>query len=177
MKIICAGNIESFSFATPIGIGLVESAMNLSRLCLFDKPDSLLFIGSAGSYGKHKVFDIVHSKSASQIELSFINRKSYTPIDNLISSENVSHETSIVNSSNYITTDKSSWDFFDQKNIHLENMEFYSVMRVAQEFSIPCGGVFVVTNNCDENAHFDFVNNHKKSIQLLTQYITQKLLS
>ena len=173
--IICAGNIESFPFATPIGIGLIESAMNLTRLCLFDKPDSLLFIGSAGSYGKHNLFDIVHSKNSSQIELSNINRQSYTPIDNVISSENVSHETPIVNSSNYITTDKESWNFFQKNNILLENMEFYAVLRVAKEFDIPTGGLFVVTNYCDKNAHNDFITNHKKAMKILTQKVKEFL--
>ncbi|MDD4855510.1 MAG: purine-nucleoside phosphorylase, partial [Sulfuricurvum sp.] len=30
--IVCAGNNETFDFALPIGVGLVESAMNLTRL-------------------------------------------------------------------------------------------------------------------------------------------------
>jgi len=56
--IICAGNNETFKFAEPMGVGLIDSAINLTRRCLFDKPDYLLFIGSAGSYGKHNIFDI-----------------------------------------------------------------------------------------------------------------------
>lgn len=60
--ILCAGNNESFSFATPIGVGLIESTINLSRLCLFDKPEFILFIGSAGSYGEQNIFDIVRLK-------------------------------------------------------------------------------------------------------------------
>ena len=51
--IICAGRNETFPFAHPIGVGLIESAINLTRMCLFDKPDYLLFVGSAGSYGNH----------------------------------------------------------------------------------------------------------------------------
>ena len=57
--IISAGNEEVFNFATPIGVGLIDSAINLTRLCLFDKPDFLIFIGSAGSYGNKKIFDII----------------------------------------------------------------------------------------------------------------------
>ncbi len=52
--IICAGRNETFKFAESIGVGLIESAINLTKLCLINKPDSLLFIGSAGSYGEHK---------------------------------------------------------------------------------------------------------------------------
>ena len=56
-----AGRQELFSFATPIGIGLVESAINLTRIALFNRPKSIIFIGSAGSYNrdKYKIFDIV----------------------------------------------------------------------------------------------------------------------
>ena len=57
--IICAGNNETFSFATPMGVGLIEMSMNLTRLCLFDKPEFLLFVGTAGSYGAHQILDIV----------------------------------------------------------------------------------------------------------------------
>lgn len=69
--IICAGRNETFNYATPMGVGLVESAINLTRQCLFNKPDFLLFVGSAGSYGDHEIFDIVESTSASNIELGF----------------------------------------------------------------------------------------------------------
>lgn len=173
--IVCAGKIESFKFAHPIGIGLIESSINLTRLCLFDKPEFLLFIGSAGSYGEKEIFDIVESRGASQIELSFFEKKSYTPIDNVILSEglNVSHET-LVNSSNYITTDNSYSKYFLNNNIGLENMEFFSLLKVAKEFEIPAGGIFIVTNYCDENAHEDFKKNHKKAMGLLEKYVKKK---
>lgn len=174
--IVSAGNIESFDFAFPIGVGLIESAMNLTRLSLFDKPEFLLFVGSAGSYGEKKIFDIVESRGASQIELSFIDKNSYTPMDNVIVSEglNVSHET-LVNSSNYITTNKKYSDFFLKNRIGLENMEFFSVLHVAKEFEIPAGGIFIVTNYCDKDAHKQFKQNHKKAMKLLKEYVNEKI--
>ena len=176
---ICAGNNEIFSFATPMGIGLIESAMNLTRLALFDKPDFLIFIGSAGSYGKHSIFDIVESSIASNIELSFLQKKSYTPLDNVISAykskEDVSHETmDIVNSSNYISTDYELVQSYRKYKIELENMEFFSIMSVSHEFEIPVFGIFVITNYCDKNAHKEFVSNHDKAKEILTQYIFDK---
>ncbi len=173
--IVCAGGFETFSFAYPIGIGLIDSSINLTRLALLDKPDFILFIATAGSYGKYKIFDIVQSRGASQIELSFFDNKSYTPIDNVIISEglNVSHET-LVNSSNYITTDKSYSKHFLKNGIGLENMEFFSVLKVAQEFEIPAGGIFIVTNYCDKDAHKSFKENHKKSMRLLEEYIKDR---
>ena len=173
--IVCAGNIESFSFATPIGVGLQESAINLTRIALFDKPDFLIFIGTAGSYGKYKIFDIVESMTASQIELSFWQNNSYTPIDNVIEAKN-SKTTSkvIVNSSNYITTNPTLAKEYLKHNIHLENMEFYSLLSVAKEFDIPVLGVFVVTNYTNKNAHEDFIKNHQKAKELLVNYMQNK---
>ena len=173
--IVCAGKNEVFDFAYPIGVGLVESAMNLARLALFDKPEFLLFIGSAGSYGEHKIFDIVQSRGASQIELSFFDNNSYTPIDNVITSEGleVVHQT-IINSSNYITTNKAYWPHFLRHNIAAENMEFFSVMRVAQEFAIPAGGIFVITNYCDKDAHKEYKQNYKKGLKILEECIRKR---
>ena len=173
--IICAGKNELFDFAYPIGVGLVESAMNLTRLALFDKPEFLLFIGSAGSYGAHTIFDIVQSRGASQIELSFFDNNSYTPIDNVITSEGleVLHET-IINSSNYITTNKKYWPHFLRHNIAAENMEFFSVMRIAQEFAIPAGGIFVITNYCDTDAHKTYMQNYKKGMEILEDFIRKR---
>ena len=172
--IVCAGEIESFSFATPIGIGLVNSAINLSRIAIMNPPEFIIFIGTAGSYGKHNIFDIVESRTASNIEHSFLLNSAYTPIDNVISTaDDVSHET-IVNSSNYITTDSEISKKYLDKNIYLENMEFYSVMAVAKEFSIPVGGIFCVTNYCNENAHKDFLANRIKAMKILEEYLKNR---
>jgi len=172
--IISAGKEEIFSFTHPIGIGLIESAINLTRLCLFDRPKSLIFIGSAGSYNpkKYKIFDIITSSSASQIETSFLQKKSYTPIDNFVSAS-VSRET-IVNSSNYITTDKLFALAFDKLGFEIENMEFYSVVKVAKEFNIPVRGIFVITNYCDENAHTEYLKNIKEAKKRLVDYLKNK---
>jgi nucleoside phosphorylase len=169
--IVCAGNGEEFDFATAIGVGLVDCAINLTKICIYDRPKFILFVGSCGSYGEKNIFDIIHSKSAANIENSFFNANSFTPIDNLIStSSDVSRET-IVNSSNYITRDVSLGKSYLANRIGAENMEFFSAMRVAQQYEIPVGGIFVVTNYCDENAHEDFITNHKKAKEILSSYI------
>ena len=169
--VICAGKSEQFDFALPVGVGMLEVAMNLTRICMTEKPQFLLFVGTAGSYGEKKIFDIVESKTAANIENSFFTGGSYTPIDNVVSSvEDVSRET-LVNSSNYITTDKSLGKYYMAQNIHLENMEYFAVLKVAQSFGISAGGVFVVTNYCDENAHEDFLKNQKEAMTKLTAYV------
>ncbi len=171
--IICAGESEQFDFALPVGIGMTDVAINLTRLCSSQKPKFLLFVGTAGSYGEKRVFDIIESKTAANIENSFFTGGSYTPIDNMVSTaEDVSRET-IVNSSHYITTDKEIGKAYLSKNIHLENMEYYAVLKVAKSFDIPAAGIFIVTNYCDENAHRDFMDNHKEAMLRLTKYIKE----
>jgi nucleoside phosphorylase len=171
--IICAGESEQFDFALPMGIGMTDVCINLTRLCLSQKPKFILFVGTAGSYGEKKIFDIIESKTAANIENSFLTAGSYTPIDNMVSTaEDVSRET-VVNSSNYITTDKNIGKVYLSKNIHLENMEYYAVLKVAKSFDIPAAGIFIVTNYCDENAHKDFMDNHKEAMLRLTKYIKE----
>ncbi len=170
---ICAGESEQFNFALPVGIGMTDVAINLTKLCMAEKPKFIFFVGTAGSYGEKKVFDIIESKTAANIENSFFNAGAYTPIDNMVSSaEDVSRET-IVNSSNYITTDEEVSKAYLSKNIHLENMEYYAVLKVAKSFGIPIAGAFIVTNYCDKNAHKDFMDNHKEAMLRLTKYIKE----
>jgi nucleoside phosphorylase len=53
-------------------------------------------------------------------------------------------------------------------------MEYFAVLKVAQSFGISAGGIFVVTNYCDENAHEDFLKNQKEAMVKLTTYIKSK---
>ena len=172
IKIISSGNKEIFSFAIPIGIGLIESAINLTRLCLFDKPDMIIFVGSAGSYGRKQIFDVFETSTASNIEHCMLKKECYTPIDNIISA-NVSRET-IVNSSNYITTNEIISKAFLKLNIDAENMEFFSVVQVAKEFNIAVKGIFVITNYCYENAHKEYLQNIKNAKEKLVKYLIDK---
>ncbi len=173
--IICAGNNETFDFATPMGVGLIETTMNLTRLCLFDKPEFLLFVGSAGSYGDAKIFDIIESKTASNIELAFLTNDAYTPLDNVVSTNIEQKEELIVNSSNYISTNEELTKKFLNFGIGIENMEFFAVLQVAKEFNIPAGGVFCITNYTNKDAHNDFIKNHTKAKELLTKHVKSRI--
>ena len=173
--IVCAGKSETFPFATTIGVGLIESAMNLTRLCLFDKPDYILFIGSAGSYGNHDIFDIVESSNASNLELSFLENNAYTPIDNVLKCEDPKFTSdTIVNSSNYITTNETLGKEFLQYGVGIENMEFFSVVKIAQEFEIDVKGIFVVTNYTNKDAHKDFISNHEGAMDKLIKELESR---
>ena len=174
---ICAGESESFDFATAVGIGMIDVSINLTKMCIENPPPFLLFVGTAGSYGEKNIFDIIESKTATNIENSFFGGGSYTPIDNVISTaDDVSRET-MVNSSNYITTDAKRSKHYIAQNIHLENMEFFAVLKVAEKFAIPAAGIFIVTNYCDENAHEDFKKNHAEAMMRLTEYMNEKAKS
>jgi len=173
--VICAGNNETFDFAQPMGVGMVETAMNLTRLCLFDKPEFILFVGSAGSYGDAKTFDIIESKTASNIELAFLSNDAYTPLDNVISTETEDKKHIIVNSSNYISTNETLTKKFLNFGVGIENMEFFAVLKIAQEFDIPAGGVFCITNYTNKNAHEDFLKNHDKAKELLSNHVKNRI--
>lgn len=177
---VCAGNGEEFEFAQKVGVGLVESAINLTRLCLEKKPDCLIFVGSAGGYSLElPLLELCISDHATQIESSALLGESYTPIENHICAlKDVSHETIqrikslglqevVVNSSNYITTDIHHANRMQKKGILLENMEFFSVLSVANTFEIPAIGVFCVSNYCGENAHQEFVGNRRDVMERL----------
>ena len=174
--IICAGNNETFDFAQPTGVGLIETAMNLTRLCLFDKPEFLLFVGSAGSYVEANIFDIVESKTASNIELGFLSNDAYSPLDNVVSTNiDSSKKDVIVNSSNYISTNEELTKKFLKLGVGIENMEFFAVLKIAQEFDIPAGGVFCITNYTNSSAHEDFTKNHDKAKELLTIHLKKRI--
>ncbi|MDR2151482.1 MAG: purine-nucleoside phosphorylase [Helicobacteraceae bacterium] len=175
--IVCAGKSERFDFALPIGVGLINAAINLTQLCLIQRPKFLLFIGTAGSYADYKPLRIVTSQGAANIELSLLQHQSYTPIDNVLLSAGdlVPHQT-IVNSSNYITTDENAAKLMKARGIGLENMEFFSVISVAREFGIGAGGVFCVTNRACADAHDQYDAHHKEALDLLDKYAKNELL-
>jgi len=173
--IICAGNNENFNFALSTGVGLVETSMNLTRLCLFDKPEFLLFVGTAGSYGDKKIFDIVESKTAANIELAFLSNDAYTPLDNVVTTNETNVKDIVVNSSNYISTNEELSKNFLKLRLGIENMEFFAVLKIAQEFNIPAGGVFCITNYTNANAHDDFVKNQDKAKELLSNHVHKRI--
>ena len=177
---VCAGNGEEFEFARSIGVGLVESAITLSKLCMSEQVESLVFVGSAGSYDKEvDLLELFVSTQATQIEGSLLVGESYTPLKQEVKSlENVSCETiskildlnlpqAIVNSSNYICIDPAYALRMKERGILLENMEFFSVLSVARRFNIPALGVFCVSNHCHSKAHKEFAENRLKVLRLL----------
>lgn len=169
---VCAGQMESFGFAQNIGIGLVESAINLTQIVIHKHPEIIIFVGSAGSYDPNAtLLDIVESNAASQIELSLWEKKSYTPLENVIVAGDVPKDGIIINSSNYITTDSSLALRFLECGVRYENMEFFSVLSVAKSFLIPAIGIFCLTNYTDSNAHESFLANIQKSNTKIELYV------
>ena len=136
-------------------------------------PREIIFIGSAGLYKDGEVFEIYESSVATNIEISSLENKSYSPIESEIASI-VPRGTCKVNSSNFITTDQNLAHKLFDRGYFLENMEFFAVLKVAQKFQIPAYGIFVATNFCDKNAHADFSKNHEQAKKELEKYLKQK---
>ena len=136
-------------------------------------PSEIIFVGSAGLYKDGEVFEIYESSVATNIEITSLENKSYSPIESEIASV-VPRGTCKVNSSNFITIDQNlAHELFDRGYL-LENMEFFAVLKVAQKFQIPAYGIFVATNFCDKNAHADFIKNHEQAKKELEKYLKQK---
>ncbi|MGH2267745.1 purine-nucleoside phosphorylase [Campylobacter taeniopygiae] len=177
--IICAGGNENFSFAKSIGVGLIESSINLTELCLKEKPKNLIFIGSCGIYDKGEIFGIYESSHVFNIEYSQISENFYTPTLNEIyfnpKIENVSQETSYkINSSNYICQNAFAAKKLAEFGLDFENMEVFSVFSVAKKFNIEAKCILCATNFCNENAHEDFLKNHKKAKEKLENYLKER---
>ena len=226
MLVISAGKNEIFDFALPMGVGLVDMAINLTKFLqkrsfigadeksiilknidprylakieakfanssnpelqnlsqnlaknpernLYQMPEKIVFVGSAGLYKDGEILQIYESSVGANVEISSIENRSYSPIECEISSI-VSRGTIKTNSSNFITTDKNLAHKMFENGYFLENMEFFSVLKVAQIFKIPACGIFVATNFCDENAHADFIKNHSAAKELLTKYVKENM--
>lgn len=170
--LFCAGNNENFAFAKAIGIGMVQSAINLSDFISKNKVDEIVFVGTCGLYKNGNLLEIYESKIATNHEISDILGLSYSPLD----LSKVSYETLglIVNSSNFITQNKEIAYKFAKLGYFMENMEFYGVLEVAKHHDIPAFGIFCATNFCDENAHESFIRNHAKAKEKLEIYIKEK---
>jgi nucleoside phosphorylase len=176
--IVCAGRTELFDFAMPIGVGLVESAINLTKLIVAKKPEELVFIGSAGSYGELLLGELALSHEAVNIEHSVISESAYSPIELREKSSFPSSDKYgkiVINSSNYITTSNETSKKLLELGADAENMEFYSVLRTAREFGILAFGVFVITNYCNKDAHMTYLQNLPSAKQLLIDYCKKEL--
>jgi nucleoside phosphorylase len=96
-------------------------------------------------------------------------------LDNVVSTNTSNVKDIIVNSSNYISTNKELTKKFLSLGVGIENMEFFAVLSIAKEFDIPAGGVFCITNYTDKDAHKDFMSNHKKAKELLSFHVKQRI--
>lgn len=199
--IICAGGNEEFSFAKGVGIGLINAACGLAQLCLeYLKAgkdiENIIFIGTCGLYNEPKdtsknlkqglkdeknlkpaneLLQIYESAHCFNVEYAKLCANFYTPLSNEINA-NVSQETFKCNSSNYICADKTAAQKFANLGLNLENMELFAVLSVAKRFKIPATSYLCATNFCDENAHKNFVKNHKEAKIKLEEFLQGKNL-
>lgn len=172
--ILCAGGNENFSFAKAIGIGMVQASIKTTELCMQEKPNELIFIGTCGLYDKGELLKIYQSSYAFNVEYSSLANSFYSPIKNEISLD-VSYETSYkTNSSNYICQNKEAAKEFAKLGLELENMELFSVFCVAKHFGIKARGILCATNFCDERAHEFFLKNQKLAKKKIEEFLEEK---
>lgn len=168
----CAGRNETFTFAKSIGVGLVECSMGLTQSILRDNPSELIFVGTCGAYSKDTpLLEVFSSNSAAQIELSFLEHKSYTPLDNIITLESSTPQ-KVVNSSNYISLNETLAQKLVLLGILYENMEFFAFLQVAKFYELPAFGIFCVTNHIHKNAQEEFLSNHSLALHKLKEYVS-----
>lgn len=99
--ILCAGKNEIFSFATSVGVGMIEPCITLSQLILAKKPETIIFIGSCGLYDKQKeLLKIYESRHAFNIEFSKLENGFYSPANCEVDLENSSKENLNINDKN-----------------------------------------------------------------------------
>ena len=179
--IVCAGGNENFSFAKGVGIGLFEASLGLYELCfkalnLKQKLDKIIFIGTCGLYDeKDELLKIYESSHCFNIEFSKLCGNFYSPISNEIKI-NVSRETYKCNSSNFICADKKAARKFSKFGLKLENMELFSILKVAEKFKISATSYLCATNFCDEKAHENFIKNHAFAKKKLENFLQEKNL-
>jgi len=104
-----------------------------------------------------------------------LSNDAYTPLDNVVSTNSTNKQDVIVNSSNYISTNEELTKKFLALGIGIENMEFFAVLKIAQEFNIPAGGVFCITNYTNKNAHEEFLKNHEQAKELLSRHVENRI--
>lgn len=165
--IISAGITETYDWAIPVGIGF-NAAIKLSELIIKNNPKRIIFVGSMGLYSKdYELFSLFEFDNANNIELSFLNKQSYTPLENTINSK--------LNSSNFICKDFSLANkMYKQYAFIGENMEAYGLFACAKYFNINAKAILIATNYCDEFAHETYMKNYKKANEILENYLENK---
>lgn len=87
---------------------------------------------------------------------------------------NVSHETFISNSSNYICANSKAAAKFQALGLDLENMEIFSILSIAKYFDIKATCFLCASNYCDEKAHESFLKNHLAVKKNLENFLQEK---
>lgn len=163
------------------GIGSLESALFLQALLLeTNKPDEIIFIGSAGAYfPSANQASFVLANQFSNYDLSVMEDKAKTIqtmnriiqtqfgyISKQITSRFENATNTIINATNSISlappSPHSSFLKGIQKNHLYESLEGFGLAHICKKKQIPFSSLLAITNDVCENGSLQWQKNHKK---------------
>ena len=165
-----------------IGIGLVDSAINLTRILEeYAYLKNIIFIGTAGAYkdSKLKIGDLVQAKETGLFSLSQYEGDSYLP-NKMIKKISCNQFSGIeaVQVASVLEINRRGEKLakvFWKTGYSAEHMELFSVARVAKKFNKNIYSVLGVSNIVNQSAHQDWLKNNKK-VSLETNKKLKELL-
>ncbi|MEO1942440.1 MAG: hypothetical protein ABGW77_06065 [Campylobacterales bacterium] len=179
--LLSAGRSEIIPGTVPVGVGFLEAGLQLARLLERGEWDEVLFLGTAGSYGKVPPFWLIESWVGVQWEVGWVEGKGYSPIELKVASPRPKSRLKlpplpkvegVLNSSHYITTDWRVGQKFLKLGAIGESMEHFGIIRVGTLTQIPVRGLYLVTNYTDSEAHLSYRRNLPKALEILTEIAT-----
>ncbi len=150
-----------------LGIGFLNSALNLEKLIQVQAITEIIFIGTAGSYTDSlEIGEIVTVSSSSALNLGAVLELAYVPTKQEHFDLNIFEGfksaqcfSSLEISRQEIIAEKLIAQNQSEKYL-VENMELYGIAAVAKRHEIPLRALLGITNYINPNAHEDWKANN-----------------
>lgn len=176
MRLICSACDDEIRFlpkdlgntlVCSLGIGFLDSALNLEKLICSNTITEIVFIGTAGSYNKAlSIGEIVSINSTAALNLGAVLGLAY------VAGKQESFELEVFKDFKpakcFSSLEISREEIIAEKLIAqnsadkflVENMELYGVAAVAAKNKIPLKSLLGITNYINPNAHEDWKANN-----------------
>ena len=146
-----------------LGIGFLEASLKLERYFLDEKPEKVIFLGTAGAYDKNiELNQIIEIAEVKLLNSSSLFDEAYIPQD-YKTYKSAPKEKNICFSSLEITKSEKLSEKILSLESHtnvFENMELYGIAKVCQENNIPWQAFLAITNHTHEKGHEEWKANH-----------------